>query len=584
MKRKIVVTVVGLLLMVGMECPFANCTHNADFAAPAMFGNGKAYAAEVEGIYEKEIKMIYTTEPALAYTFYGLTNETVVMDVLTRLNRMGSKATFFISEVEMRRYPKLVQLIGKNGHEIGIAIRPLDGATLLQTRSQISSARNMLQSRFGVKTNMLKQPGGPITDTTLQAMLAEGCVMIGQSVNVVQSKHKDYQTAEQIASEIFPKAIRSYGRGQIVHFRMDFYTNNRLVGELMEIIKQRRIDNIAYETFYDNPENNPSNDSRYKLKPVGALLNNKKYVYRYPVALQEVPAKLRKDGPAFDLEKSGSVNHISHRYIGNKAVTDGDRILNFSKMETRRFDKSGLIHTNEKVIFLTFDDWGSDAALNKLMYVLRKHNVTGAFFIITRTVLNNPNLLRALAAEGHEIASHSDEHKPMSFRDLKTGKLVASQSNKAEYVQELIASFGKLRDVVGNVTVNGHPSLTRFLRPPQLALSKLGLEAAFEAGYDFIVNGSFSSRDYDAKDAAELVSRIRNGIFTDKGEVIKGAILVMHMSDAAPLTPVALDLLLTANAAKADTDPSKFKVGRLSDYLIEPESVIKLTNFKESQG
>lgn len=85
------------------------------------------------------------------------------------------------------------------------AIRPLDGATLLQTRSQISSARNMLQSRFGVRTNMMKQPGGPITDTTLQAMLAEGCVMISKSVNVVQSKHKDYQTAEQIVSEIFPR-------------------------------------------------------------------------------------------------------------------------------------------------------------------------------------------------------------------------------------------------------------------------------------------------------------------------------------------------------------------------------------------
>ena len=244
-KGKIVVTLIGLLLMVGMEFPVATYMHNADFAASATFGYGKANAAEVDGIYEKEIKMIYTTEPALAFTFYGLTNETVVTDVLARLNRMDSKATFFISEVEMRRYPKLVQLIVKNGHEIGIAIRPLDGATFAQTRDQINSSRNMLQSRFGVRTNMLKQPGGPITETTMQATLAEGCVMIGQSVNVVQSKHKDYQTAEQIASEIFPKAIRSYGRGQIVHFRMDFYTNNRLVGELMDIIKQRIIDNIA---------------------------------------------------------------------------------------------------------------------------------------------------------------------------------------------------------------------------------------------------------------------------------------------------------------------------------------------------
>jgi len=48
----------------------------------------------------------------------------------------------------------------------------------------------------------------------------------------------------------------------------------------------------------------------------------------------------------------------------------------------------------------------------------------------------------------------------------------------------------------------------------------------------------------------------------------------MHMSDAAPLTPVALDLLLTSNSSKADTDPSKFKVGRLSDYLVEGYSQI----------
>ena len=32
--------------------------------------------------------------------------------------------------------------------------------------------------------------------------------------------------------------------------------------------------------------------------------------------------------------------------------------------------------------------------------------------------------------------------------------------------------------------------------------------------------------------------------------------------------------MLTANEAKADSDPSKFKVGRLSDYLIEGYSQI----------
>jgi peptidoglycan-N-acetylglucosamine deacetylase len=50
--------------------------------------------------------------------------------------------------------------------------------------------------------------------------------------------------------------------------------------------------------------------------------------------------------------------------------------------------------------------------------------------------------------------------------------------------------------------------------------------------------------------------------------VKKGSIMIMHMSDTALYTAVALDILLTANEAKSDSDPSKFRVGRLSDYLI----------------
>jgi peptidoglycan/xylan/chitin deacetylase (PgdA/CDA1 family) len=243
-------------------------------------------------------------------------------------------------------------------------------------------------------------------------------------------------------------------------------------------------------------------------------------------------------------------------------------------METRRLDKSGRVHTDEKVVFLTFDDWGTDASINKLLYVLRKHNVTGTFFILTRTVLNNPNLLRTLAAEGHEIANHSDQHKPMAVRDPKIDKQVKTQDNGEEYVQELLTSYHKLRDVTGDVTVNGKHSLTRFFRPPQLAINKAGLESVFEAGFEFIINGSYSTHDYNAKDVRELIKRFKEGIYDEKGEMKKGAVLVMHMSDYSIYTAVALDILLTANEDKNDSDPSKFRIGQLSDYLIKGYSQI----------
>lgn len=532
----------------------------------ALFTCRTAYAAEIVDRSLAEIKIISTTEPALSYTFGGLSNGAVVNDVLGRLKELGIKATFFVAEIEMKRYPETLRKIIGNGHEIGIAIRPKDGEPFEETRQTIMRSRKILQEQFGVATNLVKQSSGAVSDTTKEAVATLGYTLIGQSVNVVQSKHKDYTSADQVMSEIFGKFVYSLARGQIVYFRMDYYTNGRLVGDLLETVKQRKVDNIAYATSYDNPANNPANDSQYIIKPVGDILTNTKFRYQYPVDLKNVPARLRNDGPGRTAGQYNFLSEASKRYIGHEQVDGEDRMIGFSKMDARRLDKSGFIHTEDNAVFLTFDDWGTDAAINKILYVLRKHNVPGTFFIVTNNVLNNPNLLRAIALQGHDIASHSDKHKPMAVRDPKTGKQVKTQ-DKEEYIKDLATAYQKLRDVTGDVTINGKPALTRFFRPPTLAISKMGFEALFETGHEYIIAGSTSTTDYAANDISQLVRTIKDGIYAKNGEVKKGAILVMHMGDSAIYTAMALDILLTANEAKEDSDPTKFKVGRLSDYL-----------------
>ncbi|HWR08284.1 polysaccharide deacetylase family protein [Sporomusa sp.] len=538
-----------------------------------LFSIRTAYAAATVADQAQEIKTIFTTEPALAYTFGGLANEAVVTDVLGRLKELGIIATFFVAEPEMKKYPGTLRQIIANGHEIGIAIRPKDGETADETRSTIMRDRKNLQEQFGVETNLVKQPWGAITDATKEAVLSQGCRLIGQSVNVVQSKHKDYTSADQVMAEIFGKSVFSVARGQIIHFRLDYYTNDRLVGDLVATIKQRKVDNIAYATSYDNPENNPANDSQYMIKPVGEILSHTQLIYQYPVDPTTVPARLRADRSGLDINQDNILNEVAKRYIGNKDVAYGKSTLGFSKMETRRLDTSGLVHTEDNVIFLTFDDWGTDAAINKILYVLRKHNATATFFILTNNVLHNPNLLRTIAMEGHNIGNHSDQHRPMAFRDPKTVSQVTMR-DKEEYSKELALAYKKLHDVTGDMTVNGKPALTRFFRPPTLAISKAGVEAVLESGSEYIVSGSCSTNDYKAESVPKLVNIIKDGIYTKNGEVKKGSVLVMHMIDSAAYTAMALDILLTANEAKADSDPSKFKVGRLSDYLTDDYSQI----------
>ncbi len=393
-----------------------------------------------------------------------------------------------------------------------------------------------------------------------------GCILIGQSLNIVQSKHKDAVSAEVVMGEIFGKAMHSLARGHILYFRLDFYTNHRLAGDLMTRIKQRKVDNIAYATSIDNPASNRSNNSQYVIKPVGEILGNRGYTYQYPVRPDAVLPHLRLEATRPVTDSKNFIAETSKRYIGHPDVNMEDRMLGFSKMEARRLDTTGLIHTNRNEIFLTFDDWGTDAAINKLLYVLRKHDVPATFFIITGNVLANPNLLRSIAVEGHEIGSHSDTHRAMAVRDPKTNNQVRTLT-KEEYVVDFTKGYQKLLDVTGDIVVNGRPALTRIFRPATLAISKEGFEAVFETGFEYIINGSLSTYDYKAQTASELVRNFKNGIYTPSGELKKGSVLIMHSSDNSMYTAIALDIFLTANAAKADSDPTKFTVGRLGDYL-----------------
>lgn len=544
----------------------------------ALFDMPKAYAAaapqldfsrlraENSGRMAEEIKMVLTTEQAVPISFVGLTKEAVVKDTLEKLRILGAKATFFVMESELQKYPHLVRGIIADGHEIGIAIRPKKEMRFEDTCAEINRTRNLLLTQFGVETDLVKQPWSVISDETKEAVAAMGCRLIGQTINVVQAKHKDFDSAEVIMSEIFGKSVYSVGRGWIVHFRMDYYTDERLLGEVLLLLKQRKIDNIAYRSFDDDPDMNPKNNSHYTIRPVSAMLHNKAFTYVYPVQEENVPMRLRHNVKR--IKEEDFLTKVSKRYIGFEWVNEDDRMIGFTKQEMRHMDLDGRVRTDQPVVFFTFDDWGTDAAINKLLYVLRKHNVHGSFFVLTNNVLNNPNLLRAIAMEGHDIGSHSNFHKPLAVRDPVTGKQNGVQ-NRQEYEADVAASYQRLESVTGDIVLDGqHYPLTRFFRPPTLAVSKMGLEVLFETGYEYIVSGSTSSVDYAATGLHQMIDRIKVGLY-EKGAVKKGAVFVMHMSDNSLYTAKALDAILTANAEKSDGDPTKFIVGRLSDYLVD---------------
>ena len=237
---------------------------------------------------------------------------------------------------------------------------------------------------------------------------------------------------------------------------------------------------------------------------------------------------------------------IKTNYIGNEDVNLED----FSDDEKLNIDKTGTIDTNgESVIFFTFDDWGGDPIVNEILNVLNKHNVKAGFFTISKYVdINsgisniNPNLLRTIALNGHDIGSHNYNHELLD-------------TNKAELEKSLIKSYDVMSNVIGDLD-----SLRQYFRPPTLLLKKEGLAAVFESGYKYTISGNISTHDYESTSSQEILDAIEPGLVERRGNII-----VMHMNNQSYYTAEALDKFLTNN--ENGVYGRKYKIAKLSDYL-----------------
>lgn len=131
--------------------------------------------------------------------------------------------------------------------------------------------------------------------------------------------------------------------------------------------------------------------------------------------------------------------------------------------------------TEEKTIYLTFDEGYENGYTGKILDILRDNNVKAIFFITGDYLEREPELVRRMIEEGHEVGNHTASHP--SLPTLSTDKIeeeVLSLSN------ELYGKFG--------VT-------TRLLRPPKGEYNEKVLKAASDISHSCIL-WSFAYKDW----------------------------------------------------------------------------------------
>ncbi len=65
-------------------------------------------------------------------------------------------------------------------------------------------------------------------------------------------------------------------------------------------------------------------------------------------------------------------------------------------------------------IAMTYDDGPSAANTPRLLDTLKKRNIKATFFVVGQCAAENPDIMKRIVAEGHEIASHSWSHPLLS--------------------------------------------------------------------------------------------------------------------------------------------------------------------------
>lgn len=131
-----------------------------------------------------------------------------------------------------------------------------------------------------------------------------------------------------------------------------------VMGQMVQDLLKDKLDAIAYHPRGKKKEA----ASCYKLKTVSQLKSSKdcySFNKQKSKLVEASKRNLTKLKPYWQ-----EFAYLEQHYVGSNFVTSTVKMPGFDYWETNRLDQVGRL-TNDRVLFLTFDDWGSDESINR---------------------------------------------------------------------------------------------------------------------------------------------------------------------------------------------------------------------------
>ena len=175
------------------------------------------------------------------------------------------------------------------------------------------------------------------------------------------------------------------------------------------------------------------------------------------------------------------------------------------------------VETDEPKISLSFDvAWGNED-VDIILDILAKHDVKATFFITGEWVRKYPDDVKAIAAAGHDLGNHGENHKHMS------------QLTAEDCRDEILKLHNRVKELTGKDM--------NLFRPPYGDYNNTVVGSARECGY-YTVQWDVDSLDWRDYGVNDIVKRC-----TQNKNLGNGSIILLH--SGAKYTSEALEEVIT---------------------------------------
>jgi peptidoglycan-N-acetylglucosamine deacetylase len=173
------------------------------------------------------------------------------------------------------------------------------------------------------------------------------------------------------------------------------------------------------------------------------------------------------------------------------------------------------IHTSRRVVAITFDDGPNPVYTPQILDIFSAAKGKATFFMIGDQMRNNPEVVKQVADQGHEIGNHTFNHPKLSQLSMEdcldeieqTDKLVEEMTGRKPVVfRPPYLDYNQ--DTVSILQQKGYPMIGA-LNLEALDWEQPGVEYILEKSMDVVKNGSILIFHDGYGDRSQTIEAVR---------------------------------------------------------------------------